>query len=45
MTSLHNGDGWHTGTASQDRNLGQLSKVSKEKPTIKRNLTRSRNLF
>ena len=29
------------GTASQDGNLAQLSKVSKEKPPIKRNLTSS----
>ena len=33
------------GTASQDGNLAQLSKVSKGKPPIKRNLTRSGNLF
>ena len=33
------------GTASQDGNSAQLSKVSKEKPPIKRNLTRFGNLF
>ena len=27
------------GTASQDGNLAQLSKMSKEKPPVKRNLT------
>ena len=42
MTSLRNDDG---GTASQDGNLAPLSKVSKEKPPIKRNLTRSGNHF
>ena len=33
------------GTASQDGTLSQLSKVSKEKTLIKRNLTRSGNFF
>ena len=33
------------GTASQDGNLAQLSMVSKEKPPIKTNLTRSGNLY
>ena len=42
MASLHNDDGC---TASQNGNLAQLSKVSKEKQPIKRNLTRSGNLF
>ena len=56
MTSLRNDDGWEKtttttttttmgGTASLDGNLAQLSKVSKYKPPIKRNLTRSGNLF
>ena len=33
------------GTASQDRNLTQLGKVSKKKPPIEKNLSRSGNLF
>ena len=42
MTSLHKMMG---GTASQERNLAQLSKEIKEKPLIKENLTKFINLF
>ena len=33
------------GTASQDGNFAQLTKLSKEKPPINRNFTRTGNFF
>ena len=35
MINLRDDDGWHTGIASEDGNLVQLSKLNKEKLPIK----------